>query len=99
VITIPTKDSCDILNGVPPLSSGQEISIYPNPAQDILYVVSAYDLAAVRITDMLGRQLLHSYNRSGYHLELDIRTLLPGAYLLEVQTQQGYRFVLRWVKE
>lgn len=71
-------------------ASGTEmvnISVYPNPAQNVLYVVSPED-ADVVLTDMEGRQVMMQDKAiGGQKLELNTQTMAEGVYLLRVSNK------------
>jgi hypothetical protein len=66
-----------------------EISIYPNPAQDIFYVNSNISIDKIFIYNTLGNEILNmNYNASGY----DITTLQTGTYIVKIKSSLGYSF-------
>ncbi|MES2764150.1 MAG: T9SS type A sorting domain-containing protein [Bacteroidota bacterium] len=72
-----------------------KVSVYPNPATDILFV----DLSAnynVTITNVMGETVLRSENRS-YTSGLLIHDLMPGMYVLTI-TSNGKQKQLKFVK-
>jgi len=72
-------------------------SLYPNPATDVLHVVSqaGVRVQSIRITDMGGRTVLH---QQGGMQQVDIRLLQPGIYVAELVAQDNTRTVQRFVK-
>ena len=69
-----------------------QITVYPNPAQDVLYINSAMEKVDIIIYSIEGKQLLSSTSKS-----IDISTLQNGIYLLksnaEGQTSQLIKFI------
>lgn len=57
-----------------------EVAIYPNPSSDFIRV-DAKESVSVRLLDLNGRQL---QTKSGSQLELNIQSLKPGMYILQV---------------
>jgi len=77
-------------------------SIYPNPVQDVLYIEwpqtpMSY---AVQLSDMMGKQVFgvkDIYIASAYQLQLS--TLPPGVYVLEIRDEQNKVLRERIVKK
>ena len=62
------------------------VNIYPNPAQNTLYIESAETVEHVSIYDISGRVLLQEINPNQ---SIDINSLAIGIYLVKVKTAQG----------
>ncbi len=62
------------------------ISIYPNPANDVLYFVGL-DKSDVSILTSSGRLILERNNFSGS--QIDISNLTQGVYIVRVRTNEG----------
>jgi hypothetical protein len=68
---------------------GPTISIYPNPVDNELQIVSQAKIHAVTLTGISGNCIqLHS-NISEYNLLLSTKNLVPGMYMLKVETSKG----------
>ena len=59
------------------------IKVYPNPADHQLFVSSERDIKAIKVYDLLGKTIFEVLN-SGNSAVIDISSLHPGLYLLEV---------------
>ncbi|SRR5579883_669003 len=69
--------------------SSDSISVYPNPSASMITIASgAEPLEDVRILNILGETVLHEANND-LSLHLDISSLPPGTYFLEIQTAKG----------
>ncbi len=65
------------------------LTLYPNPANSILFVNGLMgSTGSITITDLLGKQLMKKEFTTS-SIQLDVSSLLPGMYLLQVQTEQG----------
>jgi hypothetical protein len=68
-------------------------SIYPNPANGVLNVITqGASVEGFRIIDLLGRPLTEwKYEQSWTknYLQLDVSSLPVGSYLLELKTSEG----------
>lgn len=72
--------------------NSKSLSVYPNPAKDILYVSSeSEEITSYRIIDLAGKVVLskNSSNESGSSIILDTNSLSSGAYLLSVVLTDG----------
>ncbi|WP_421894613.1 RICIN domain-containing protein [Marinoscillum sp.] len=67
-----------------PLAS---VSVYPNPAQDRLYVTSGQPLESVRLLTVSGQELV--YQRNVEYMDISLSNLSKGLYLLEIVTPAG----------
>lgn len=64
------------------------ISIYPNPANDQLFIKSDAPINQVQIYSAQGK-LVHSENESIGANGIDISELTSGMYIIQVETEQG----------
>ena len=66
------------------LEADKVIKMYPNPAQNELFIEkSDAKSAMIDLYDMQGK-LLRSYKGSGYTIKLDLRGITPGMYLVKM---------------
>ena len=63
------------------------VSVYPNPAQDRLYVNSGQPLESVRLLTVNGQELVHQRNVK--YMDISLTNLSRGLYLLEISTPTG----------
>ncbi|MBK6945845.1 MAG: T9SS type A sorting domain-containing protein [Flavobacteriales bacterium] len=82
-----------------PNTRPEELTLYPNPAQDLLHITlpSNYLLGDVQIMDALGSALINQQVLS-VATTIDLKDLSPGCYQCVVTTPQG-RVVRGFVKE
>ncbi len=84
-------------NDIGELTSSDEVSIYPNPAHDRLYVISdgnSTQKSEFRISDIVGRNYEVEYFINDNGVEIDVRSLPNGVYFITIQDK-----VLRFVVE
>ncbi len=62
-------------------SSADQLSVYPNPAKEILTLNSKKSVSAIRITDFSGKIVL---SRKQTSPQINITNLSPGIYILKV---------------
>ena len=66
--------------------SGKDISVYPNPARNMLHVeCTDHSAQQVKLINLVGRTVLHKTNVNGTH-KLDISGLENGIYLLQIES-------------
>ena len=66
------------------------IRIYPNPAQDYLFVEGDQNMQSVRIIDMLGQEVYHRH-AGDQQLSIDVSNLNTGLYFIQVATEKGVK--------
>jgi len=70
--------------------SENSIKVYPVPANDILKVnADGENITAYELIDMQGRTVLSGYDLSTLSVELDVRSLQAGSYIIKVSTSKG----------
>ncbi len=62
-----------------------KLSVYPNPATDVLTVNSASKVKAAKVYDVTGKQV----NASVQGNQIDVKNLAKGVYILNVATEKG----------
>lgn len=78
-----------------PVQKAGRVRVYPNPAQDFLYVESGTgDTFRCRLVDLTGRTVAAQENVSGQSV-LNVKSLAPGIYLLKME--QGGQTITRKV--
>jgi hypothetical protein len=75
------------------------ISVYPNPASNMLYISSESELNSVMVYDVVG-QLVKQVNLDrDFNSNLDISDLNNGVYILQVETVSGEYNSSKFVKK
>jgi uncharacterized protein (DUF2249 family) len=77
--------------GISALQRNSGFSLYPNPARDRVYISAKQGLAKaqVRVLNTLGQVLTQINGQTGNTIEMDIRSLSTGVYLVEVVQQKS----------
>ncbi len=85
--------SANIVTGVRDIpGKDKDVELFPNPASDIIHIrTTGLTLSHIRVIDLQGRVLL---NENGDHHEIDVTSLPPGMYLMQLSTNDG-RYVNR----
>ncbi len=76
------------------------IGLYPNPARKLVTITGLRNDSPVqiRVRDMQGRLVLQKDFAAGSTIQLDLQTLAPGAYYIQVN-QDGKNSYLKLLKE
>ncbi len=90
---VETQAECDALHVNEAIIS-QNISLYPNPASDILTIQSESVITSVVVYDSLGK-LVHQY----FVDEIDISNLSKGIYYIQVTTESGAFAIIKLLKD
>jgi len=72
-------------------NAANEISVYPNPAKDVLMVESTSGIAIQQISifDILGKEVFFKNNKNTMKASLDVSGIANGVYFLHVLTEKG----------
>lgn len=73
-----------------------EVNIYPNPVKDILHISSENPIQALSVYDLTGRLLIN--NPKINNAQLHVSALAKGAYLLQIQYQNGEIGTMKFLK-
>src|SRR5690606_22762292 len=88
-----TTVSCTTLSvDVPTLTD--TLRFYPNPTQDDLYV--SQPIHGYQVLDLKGQVLLNS---KAHTQRIDVRTLTPGLYIVQVNDAQGGQQAFKVIKQ
>ena len=68
---------------------GAPVSVYPNPVNDKLQIVSGAIMKSVTLSGISGNCIDMYSNISGFNLEINTQKLVPGIYMLKVETEKG----------
>jgi len=72
--------------GIAEMQNLSSVQVYPNPAQNTLYIESSEAMEQVRVYDISGRELIQlPYPAQS----IDISTLANGIYIIKVKTAAG----------
>jgi hypothetical protein len=71
------------------------ISLYPNPAQEVLNVSSSNKISKIEVYDVLGRKVASKNNAS----EVNVAALGKGVYIVKVVQENGTVVAKRFIKE
>jgi hypothetical protein len=76
-------------------TANNTISLYPNPAQEVLNVSSSNKISKIEVYDLLGRKVASNNNAS----EVNVSSLGKGAYIVKVAQENGSVIAKQFIKE
>lgn len=65
------------------------VSVYPNPATNIVYVRSGEEIKELKVVDLSGR-VLNSYSNLNNSTEINVNNFPSGTYLIEISTNTSH---------
>ena len=84
-----SEEVCWIATGIEnPVLEG-EISVYPNPARDILNVVSGTDISRITMMNYVGQVVFDQKIVEDNSLEISVAGFEAGVYMVKVETSEG----------
>lgn len=90
--------SCSAPTGIPQISAGQFISIFPNPASDLVHVTANEPLKNMIVTDPLGKTVLAQTDINPADPILQIAHLPAGTYFIQVGLESGAHKTFLFIK-
>ena len=76
--------------GIDPLN-GNTISIYPNPAKDMVNIVSTTTIRTVEVMNFIGQSVYTNTMVDNTKMQFNVSTLATGVYFVKITTDQGTR--------
>lgn len=80
--------SCAVLGVEDVNVKNDAISIYPNPARNMMIISSKEGLKAYKIYDEAGRLVLSESSLKGNKQEVNLSTIQAGAYIITIETEK-----------
>ena len=76
-------------------NASNSISLYPNPAREVLNISSTIKITKIQVYDIQGRNVA-SYNNTS---DINIAALGKGAYIVKVVQENGSVVAKQFIKE
>jgi hypothetical protein len=70
-------------------SSKEQLVVFPNPAVEIARVSSKEAITSIAVSEVSGKKRIQENVNASNTVEIDLRALSPGIYLLTVNTRNG----------
>jgi hypothetical protein len=84
-----SNDTCQLLTGITdPNATAGSFNLYPNPADDHVFITTSGDLKRVTVYNAIG-QLVMDEITTGKQYELSTTTYTIGVYMVRVETAAG----------
>ena len=74
------------------------VTVYPNPAYEVLHIDGIATTGDYRIVNMVGAEVQKGSLAKGVN-DLSIQGFVPGVYLVTINTAEGQRYNVRFVKQ
>jgi hypothetical protein len=78
--------------GIPSLLKFDEIKVFPNPADQVLYIQSDRPMAAMEITDLTGKIMSHGSAANVFREQINTAELPEGLYFLKLSVDKDILF-------
>ena len=79
----------DIQSGIKEIQLNGLVSVFPNPVTDYIHIKSAYTLNSVTLSGISGNCVKLLTGISGNYVQINVKNLYPGVYLLKIETSNG----------
>jgi plastocyanin len=101
LVFVHNTDFTDIFEttGLEPGVSRGMITLYPNPAREILHIQSDMEIGTVSFYNILGTKVSSENGQGSGDLLLSLDRLRPGYYIVEIKTEDGRQAFSRLIKE
>lgn len=80
------------------LNNDGEITVYPNPAKDKIYLTSSEEIREIRIFNAAGTSHINLPKTMGNECAIDIKDLEKGIYSMKITTDKG-KYHTKFIKE
>jgi len=84
-------------NGIAHIDNTPNISLYPNPATNVMNIQSSRFIASISMTDEMGRTVSQADNVNSLSYQMNTSHLSPGVYFVRIYDTQGSLPVIRKV--
>jgi hypothetical protein len=76
--------------GIADLTTGS-ISLYPNPANDLVNIVSTNDIKTIEVLDYIGQTIYKANDVNLKATKLEVSTFTAGVYFVKITTSNGIK--------
>lgn len=76
-----------------------QVTVYPNPAHDVLQLSAVKNIQNIVVVDVAGHQLMMQRNMHDKNITLNISSLSAGMYLLRADDGQGHFSNYQFIKQ
>jgi len=76
-----------LITGIDEIAENK-VSLYPNPASNLVNVTSTHEMNRLTVTNYVG-QVVYTSEDAGTRVELNTNSYQPGVYLVKIETESG----------
>ncbi|NPA67953.1 MAG: T9SS type A sorting domain-containing protein [Chlorobi bacterium] len=87
------RQTSDIKN----IFTTETVNLYPNPADDILFIAAKSEIKSVSISDITGKNVLRKYINS-QNAEIKVYDLQNGIYIINIETN-NFTLTKKFIKQ
>lgn len=95
--TLIVKPSMSV-TGVKEVKESINISLYPNPATDLVSIEADVKMEKIILMDITGKQVLQVEDLDTRQYQLSVLQVEKGAYFIQIYSKSGYKTVKKVVK-
>lgn len=88
----------DISTGMNAAEKGNKISLYPNPAKDMITIAAQSDIKEVVVRNLVGQTVMN-VSVNGFEKSVDLSTVAAGNYFVTVKMANGQVSTQKLVKQ
>ncbi|MDO9510298.1 MAG: T9SS type A sorting domain-containing protein [Bacteroidales bacterium] len=92
-----SNEECLIIVNVPEETTIQKLSIFPNPAVDIVQISTDFEINRIELLKFTGQCLLRIQGASQKTLQLNTSTLAPGVYFVRIVNTKGLECIRKLI--
>ncbi len=77
----------------------EEVTFYPNPVTDVMYIENKVNMKEIRINNILGQEVVRMRLDNSQSYQLNTSNLDRGIYILSVSGENGYVGTAKFIKQ
>ena len=93
IIDATINDTTDTITAVLPIGASIQLSVYPNPTSNSLWVRSNQSIEGVSIFDLQGR-IIYQWKTEALVEEINVSMMEPGYYILKLENGASRKFII-----
>lgn len=86
---ITTTGNYECTTDINSIELDNDVKIYPNPVDDLLYIDSESTINEIRIFDISGKEIFNKTINYLTNTSIDLSSLISGTYFLQIYTDKG----------
>ena len=90
VLCMPATPNCEVPSGIQEVKYAANISLYPNPASNLLNIQSSMFFSDISMVDEMGRTVAHANDMKTLNYQINTSNLSAGIYFVRINDAQGH---------